>query len=348
MSESDLHQFVQQMLFEFAQLDVERGGLDRKVIIDLDFDLPRQFTGLPVLGPGGTSGRKTYGSYRKTLTLFNEICLDILKTGDYRGNPFHSPLIVYHLNNPKTTWSGSHQKLLALAYSLGNPSIAFSFYRRNLGPLGLVYLNDPDFLKLIQEPWQLRGFSSHSVAINLARLGFGDKREFSARLAAVMDLTVAAHRQKRLFLSRLMAYGHRGPLHFLRHKIKDQPFLKIDQASQPLHIIGLGEAAALQNGSHLTQPEVLGRMSLQILQDLNGAVRERNHTHNLTMFLSHTKNESVAYRFAFLDLRAYGRDHSAFLFHKPDQSHPIYTTILNIIDTLYYFFNIGKIPHKTN
>ena len=332
MNKADLRQFVQQLLFEFAQLDAERGGLYRKVILDLDFDMPRQLVGLPVMGPGGKTGDRAYGAYGKTLTAFNEACLECLEQGDYRRNPFHSPLIVFHLNQPKTSWSGLHQKLAEMAFKWGNPSIAFSYYRRNLGPMGHTDLKDPDFLKLIQNPSQLRGFSSSSIAINFPRLCFPDSKEsFASRMQSILDLAVAAHRQKRLFISRLMAFGNRGPLQFLRHRIQNQPFLKIDQATQPMQVIGLGEAAALRNGSPTTSPEAKGIKALDSLTQFGEALAARNKIHKLSMFPSSTKNESVAYRFAFLDWRQYGSTFGSYLLTKPDQSHPIYSEGPNIL-----------------
>ena len=53
LGNSDLHQFVQQMLFEFSQLAVERGGLSRRVVLDFDLDLPP-----PVGRPARLPGRR--------------------------------------------------------------------------------------------------------------------------------------------------------------------------------------------------------------------------------------------------------------------------------------------------
>ncbi len=338
LNEQDLRQFVQQMLFEFAQLEVERGGLYRKVTLDFDFDLPRQLTGLPALGPGGEDSGRAYDAYRKTLRRFNEVALDILERGDYRKNPFQNPRIVFHFNDPKTSWNNLTQRLMSAAFKWGNPSLAFSYFSRDFGPLGRISLNDPDFLKTIQQPRQLRGFSSSSVAINLPRLAHPDgDGDFDQRLAQGFGLIVEAHRQKRLFLSRLMAYGNRGPLQFLRHKIGGQPFLKIDQATQPLQAIGLGEAAALGNGSPVSDPVALVAESETILRALNQTLTLNNRLHKLRMFLSGARNDSVAYRFAHLDMRLFGQSYSPYLFHGAEQAHPIYTEGPNILA----FTNIG-------
>jgi len=332
MSERELAQFTQQMLFEFAQLDIERAGMPRKVILDLDLDIPRQLRGLPIVGPGGKSGTRPYGAYGRTLRQLNEIVLDILERGDARRNPFHSPQIVFHLNDPDLPWTSLHQQLFATAHKHGNPTVAFSWRRRDFGPLGMLSLNDPDFLKLVQSPAELRGFSSSTIALNLPRLVDPERENgFRAELDAVMDFAVSAHRQKRLFISRLMAYGSRGPLQFLRHKLGNRPFLKIDSATQPMQLIGLGEAAAIYNGSPTSRPDAMGEKAAEILSGLRQAVSANNKLHKLAMHLSATRSEDVAYRFALLDLRRTGQRLVPYLLRRPDQSHPIYTEGANIL-----------------
>ncbi len=332
MNEKDLAQFAQQMLFEFAQLDVERGGIPRKVILDLDLDMPRHVESLTAMGPGGVTGILTYNQYARTLHRFNEVFLDILAAGDAHGNPFHSPQIIFHLNGRDTSWNTLLQQLFATAFKFGNPLIAFSQQRRDLGPLGVKKINDPDFMRMVCTPAELRGFSSSTVALNLPRLvDPTGNSDFVANLEHAMDLTVTAHRQKRLFISRLMAFGNRGPLQFLRHKIDDRPFLKIDQATQPLQVIGLGEAAALRNGSPGSPAEAIGLKAAEILHTLGASLAGRNKVHKLTMHLTGTRSENLAYRFALLDMRKYSSELSSYLLRRTEQSHPVYSEGANIL-----------------
>lgn len=331
-ADGELEQFVQQMLFEFAQINIERGGLDRQVILDFDLDMPRQLKGLPARIGGGIHTGKTYGEYEGELRRFNEIALDILARGDFRGSPFHSPRIIYHLNDPRTIWSPLHQQLMQIAFRYGNPSLAFSYRRRNFGPLGMISLTDPDFLKRIQEPGRLRGFSISSMALNLPRLAqLGLESSFDQELEKLMALAVSAHRQKRLFISRLMAYGNRGPLQFLRHKWEGESFLKIHMATQPMQLIGLGEAASILNGSPTTPPKVLAERAEFLLDKLQTVISRNNQLHKLNMKLCATKHESVAYRFAALDLRRFGPDFSRYVLRGSQQAQPIYSEGPNIL-----------------
>lgn len=331
-SQKELGQFVQQMLFEFAQLNVARGGFERQVILDFDLDMPRQLRGVPARGSGGHQTGKTYGDYEATLQVFNEVALEILANGDYHGSPFHSPRIIFHLNDPKTPWSALHHQLMAIAFRFGNPSLAFSYQRRNFGPLGMLPLTDPDFLKTVQEPGKLRGFSSSALVLNLPRWVQASKEgKLEKQLASLMELAASGHRQKRLFISRLMAYGNRGPLQFLRHKWCGEPFLKIDQATQPMQVIGLSEAAALVNGSPTTLADVLAKKSEYLLQLLSNAIQQGNRLHKLKMLLCGTKHESVAYRFAALDMREFGPEFGRYVLHHSNQAQPIYSEGPNIL-----------------
>ena len=332
MGERDLAQFAQQMLYEFAQLDVARGGLYRKVILDFDFDMPRQLADLPARGVGGEYTGKTYRELNRTLQAFNHVLMDILSRGDIRSNPFHSPRIVFHFNQPGQPWTSRHQKLLETAFFRGNPRLAFSYQSRDFGALGQIRLNDPDFLALIREPSSLRGFTSSTIALNLPRLAHGSsEEELPAEFGKLLDIAVSAHRQKRLFIARLMAFGNRGPLSFLRHKVGERPFLKVDDARQPMQIIGLGETAAYLNRAPNTAPGPLGKMSARVLHTLQQALAGANRHHKLGMFLTGTESESVAYRFAFQDLRDFGQHYAPFVLRRPNQSHPIYGESANIL-----------------
>lgn len=332
MSDDTLYQFVQQILFEFGQLDVERGGLNRRVVLDFDFEIPRQLVGLPARGPGGRLLEKTYGDYKRELVRFNDAVMAILDGGDERGNPFHAPQIVFHLNDPSVPWSARLQMLMELSFRWGNPAIALSYHERDFGALGRIPLNDPDFLSTIREPAAFRGFSISSVAINLPRLArSGQESAFFEALERCVDVAVSAHRQKRLFLSRLMAYGTRGPLQFLRHKIGEKPFIKIDKGSQPMQLVGLAEAALLLNGSPKARPGVLAEQSERLLARIVEVLESRNRAHKLKMVLHTTKDENLAYRFAFLDLKRFGNEWTPVVFHGSDQSHPIYTEGPNIL-----------------
>lgn len=331
LNDAELSQFVQQLVFEFSQIDPTPGHGGQRIILDMDLDMPRYFESVPAIGPGGIGESNPIGSYARELQRFNEVMIDVLAHGDFKTSPFHAPRLVFHLNRSENPWSSLHQKLFELALRLGNPGIALSFKDRDFGALGRLSFNDPEVLQHLSQPNRLRGFSTNSVALNLPRLlmKYG-KDEFVLRLRHLLNLSVAAHRQKRMFISQLMASGPEGPLHLLRHRISGHPFMKLEWAAQPVELIGLGEAARLATGSPSSPIEARSVQATRLAHIVRDEIQALNRQHKLRLLLADTRDESVSFRLANLDLRDLGQSHSAYIFHRMDQTVPIYSTGTNI------------------
>lgn len=327
MNDRTLEQFLQQLLFEFAQLDSGRSGRSRGVILDMDMEVPQNLADLPALLPGATASIQTYGSMESVLHRFNEILLDILQQGDYKGVPFHAPQIVFHLNRRRLSWTARHQSLFQVAFQHGNPAVAFSHADRDFGPLGRWPVNHPDLLHQLRDPAQLRGFSTSSVAINLTRLALdhpaGPVRD---RLDRALQIVLAAQRQKRLFVSRLMAFGRRGPLRFLRHKFHGEPFLTMDSASQIIQIIGLAEATALWIGAPRPDPLPWVDTARQVMQTLRELLEIHGKQTRIRCLLAGAKEDRASYRLANQDFMRFGATHAPFLLKQREQSEPFYAS----------------------
>jgi len=332
LSDTDLNQFIQQMIFEFAQIDPTPSQGGQRVILDMDLDMPRYFESIAAVGRAGRVETQSLGEFTAQLFRFNEALLEILGSGDFKTSPFHAPRLVFHLNRAQDPWSQLHQKLFEIAIRFGNPGISMSFLDRDFGPLGRLPLNDPDLMKLLSQPSLLRGFSTNSVALNLPRLFLaGPKAEFPDRLKRHLELCLNAHRQKRMFISKLMASGPQGPLRLLRHRNQGQPFMKLEQATQPIQLIGLGEAALLATGSPSSPADARAMQARTIAQNVRHHIDLLNKHHKLRLRLSDTQDESVSYRLASLDLRNFGQTHSTYILHRLDQTEPIYTSGTNIL-----------------
>ena len=322
-----LRQFAQQLLFEFAQLDVGHGGLSRRVILDFDLDIPPYLEGVEAIGAGGERLSKGYGYFAPELEKFNHAILDVLERGDSRSCPFYAPQIVFHLNQTGSKWNSLCQRLFRQAFKAGNPAIAMSHDRRALGPVGTVDVHHPDWIKRLQDPENLRGFSLSSLALNLPRLFLEPGAEgFEQNLDHALQIALSAHREKRIFISNLMSKGHRGPHQFLRHKMGSGPFLKLGQGSLGTSLIGLAEAAGLAIGSPNPDSSAIARTSLKIMRTIRMKLDELSHVHKLNMFLCDPGSEEVAFRFAQLDFKKYGSQATGFIFKKNMQTEPVYST----------------------
>lgn len=325
-------QFAQHLLFEFAQLDVGRGGLSRKVILDFDIDVPPYLESIQAIGPKGEKLIETYGSMQNELNRLNKAILDVLEEGDYRGCPFYAPQIVFHFNRSDTQWNTMAQRLFKVAFKYGNPTISFSQNRRFFGPVGTIDVHDPDWIKQFQKPECFRGFSLSSLSINLPRLLFNENDiDFDKTLDHTLEITLSAHREKRIFISNLMSKGLRGPHQFLRHKVDGIPFLKLEQGTLVTSIVGLAEAAALSIGSPKPEGPALARTGFRILETIRRKMDKLSDLHKLNMQIGMPVSEEVACRFAKLDFQKYGSKHSGFLLKRDTQTESIYSTGPNIL-----------------
>jgi len=337
-SQRQFEQFAQQMLFEFAQLDIGHGGLQRRVVLDFDLEVPAYLQNVPAIGPGGVTLTQTYGDFSEELGHLNHALLEVLMQGDSRNCSFYTPQVVFHLNRQADRWSPLHQKLFETAFKIGNPSIGLSDRRRSLGPIGVVDIHDPDWIRQLQKPEQVRGFSLSSLILNLPRL-FLDPNEretevqLEGRLDEILQTALSAHREKRIFISNLMAKGARGPHQFLRHKIDGEPLLKLNQGSLVTSVVGLAEASALAIGSSNPEPAAVARKANNILKILRQKLDLLSQTHKLNMILSEPVSEDAAFRCALMDFRRFGSAATSYLFKSTKQSEPIYSSGCQ---TLYY------------
>src|SRR4030065_1238576 len=65
MSDQELEQLAQMMIFEFSQQAVARGGQAIFTDLNLYWEIPKHFEEVPAIGPGGEFTGKTYGDYMK-------------------------------------------------------------------------------------------------------------------------------------------------------------------------------------------------------------------------------------------------------------------------------------------
>ncbi|MCB1053314.1 MAG: hypothetical protein KDC71_22120 [Acidobacteria bacterium] len=332
LSDKELNQFTQQLFFEFAQLEATRGVAGSRVHLDFDFDLPPYLAATQAIGPNGQATNRTYGDYENTLTRFNEVVLDVMERGDFRGCPFLNPHICFHFNQETQNWSPRHQKLVELAARWGQPALSFSHATRDCGPLGRCSVRQADWLRTLRNPSQLRGFSTCTIALNLPRL-FWQSQDMGWEMALEQQLSLVASaiRQKRMFLSRLMAYGPRGPLRFLRHRHANQAFLKMENAMQTLQWVGLGELADLANRSLGATASGRLEKGLGILDRLNKSVHLLGLTHKWKIHAADIGDETVGYRMAALDLKSHGGTHAPLLLPHSGQTEPCYASLSQLL-----------------
>src|SRR5512136_2139242 len=99
MSDRELEQLAQMMIFEFSQQAVARGGQAIFTDLNLYWEIPKHFENVPAIGPGGELTGKTYSDYMKEAQKFVWALFDVYKDGDGTGRPFFFPKPLVHITN---------------------------------------------------------------------------------------------------------------------------------------------------------------------------------------------------------------------------------------------------------
>jgi hypothetical protein len=212
-----------------------------------------------------------------------------LSQGDGDGAPFLHPRILLHVNASTLKPDEVVTGFLGLAGRWGNPVLAFSRRRRYCGPLGMVAMNHPAYIRSMAAPHAWRGYSIGAVGMNLMDAHLGEESEAFGRL---LEHHFSAHRAKRRFLSRLFALNHRGPLAFLRHKAEGQPFFRLSEGRLLTQVGGLRESAMLAIGRYAA-PEELAKTAVQQLRQLRESLEAWAKAMKLELLLTPPQGEDA-------------------------------------------------------
>src|SRR4030042_1838759 len=85
MSDQEIEQLAQMLIFEFSQQAVARGGQAIFSDINIYWEIPKHFENVPAIGPGGTYTGKTYGQYQEESQKFAWALFDVFMEGDGSG-----------------------------------------------------------------------------------------------------------------------------------------------------------------------------------------------------------------------------------------------------------------------
>lgn len=322
LSDSEVRQLAQMLIFEFSQQALSRGGQVTFSDLNLYWEVPRHFEDVPAIGPGGQYTGKTYREYEKEAQRFVWALFDVYLEGDGSGRPFFFPKPLCHITEKFFETEG-HQDFLThlcqVAGEKGNPY--FVFDRGNTAKISQCCrlsfkLEAKDYEEDVGEPWRMRYCALQNVTLNLPRIGYlakGNDVALFARLSEWMELAAQAHMQKRVFIEKLLAMGEAGPLALLTMKRDGSSYLRLDRATHLMGILGLNELVEIHTGHELHQSEEAFRLGLKIISHMKLVADKLSQRHNLRFILEQTPGESTAHRFAKLDLK----------YHSPQSGHVV-------------------------
>jgi len=339
MSDSEIHQLAQMLIFEYSQQAVARGGQAIFSDINLYWEVPKHFEGVPAIGPGGTYNGKTYGEYGEWSRKLAWALFDVYMEGDALGRPFFFPKPLVHITERFFNTPG-HMDFLThiseVSSKMGNTYYVFD--RGETAKISeccrLSFKLEKQDFEDAREPWRMRYSALQNVTVNLPRTAYeakGSESELFRILADRMDTAAKAHIEKRYFIERLLSLGESGPLALLTMDLDGQPYLRMKRATYLIGMVGLNEMVKVHTGHEMHEGSAYLKYGLKVTAQMKLIAGRLSERHGMRFVLEQTPAESTAHRFAKLDLR----------YHSPASGHAVKGDISN---GQVYYTNSTYIP----
>ncbi len=310
MSDKDLKQLTQMLIYEYSQQAVARGGQAIFSDVNIYWEVPDHFADVEAIGPGGKLTGRKYKEYEKEAQRFAWKMFEVYAEGDGCGRPFFFPKPLVHITRAFRATEGSDrfmQHICEVAAKMGNTY--FVFDRGSTAKISeccrLSFELEESDLEDAKQPWRMRYSAIQNATLNLPRAAYrarGNKEKLFANVDAMFDLTVKAHLQKRKYIEELLAMGDGGPLAMLAMKRDGEPYLRMHRATHLVGILGLNEMVQAQSGAQMHETQDAYQLGVEMVKHLGGKAIEHTKRHGIRFVLEQTPAESTAYRFARLDM----------------------------------------------
>ena len=319
MSDRELEQLAQMMIFEFSQQAVARGGQAIFTDLNLYWEVPKHFENVPAIGPGGELTGKTYNDYLKESQRFAKALFDVYQEGDGSGRPFFFPKPLVHITE-KFFQTPGHMDFLnhicEVASEKGNTY--FVFDRGETAKISeccrLSFKLDQTDLEDAKQPWRMRYCALQNVTLNLPRIAYlakGEDPRLFSEITEFIEMAVKAHLEKKLFIEKLLSLGEKGPLALLAMDRDGSPYLRMHRSSFLIGMVGLNELVQIHTGQEMHQSKQAFKFGLKVIAHMKLLVDKFSQRYGMRFVLEQTPAESTAYRFAKLDLK----------YHSPRSGH---------------------------
>ena len=342
LSDYQIKQLAQMLIFEFSQQAVARGGQAIFSDINLYWEVPKHFEDVPAVGPGGVYTGKTYAEYSELAQKFAWNLFDVYLEGDASGRPFFFPKPLVHITE-KFFQTPGHRDFLnhicRVATEKGNTY--FVFDRGSTAKISeccrLSFKLEESDLQDAKTPWKMRYSALQNVTVNLPRLAYkanGDDTKLFQLIGHYLDLAARAHSQKKAFLKKLLDHGTTGPLALLTMKPDGESYLRLHKASFLIGMVGLNEMVEYHTGQQLHESEEALKFGLKVIAHMKLTGDKLSRREGLKLVLEQTPAESTAYRFAKLDAKVYPQ--SSKVLKGSEEEDEIYYTNSTL-------FNVGAV-----
>ncbi len=310
MSDRDIHQLAQMLIFEYSQQSVARGGQAIFSDMNLYWEIPKHFRNVPAVGPGGEYTGLKYGDYAADAQKFVWALFDVYMDGDGTGRPFFFPKPLVHITEDFFTTPGHEDFLNHIAeVSSNRGNTYYVFDRGQTAKISeccrLSFKLEESDLQDANTPWKMRYTALQNVTLNLPRVAIlakGSDEQLYKKIDDLLLLAVKAHEQKKAFIEQLIALKEEGPLALLTMERDGEAYLRLHRATFLVGLLGLNELVQYHTGKEMHESEDALRFGLKILSYLYLRIKQLSKSHNIRLVMEQTPAESAAHRLARLDL----------------------------------------------
>jgi len=335
MSDKELLQEAQHLIFSGSQSAFSRGGQTLFLDFNLHTGVPRYLRNIPAVGPAGRHTGKTYGEYEQVARRFCRALLEIWRQGDQHGHIFAFPKCDLHIS--KETFSDPEQlELLRFACQVAseNGSPYFVFDRDEVTLAACCRLrtaiNDN---YMIQHPESMRFCGFQNVTINLPqcayRAGKGNINGLLDEVGKAMDLAVKAHLQKKEFIRNLMSSPELPLWEVGKPAADGMPYIDLDKSTYIIGLIGLNECLQHLTGKELHEDDDTFKLGLKIISYMYFKAKEYTRRTGLKFSLEESPAESATRRLAKIDLRLFPEASEVIRGSKEDEEY-YYTNSIHL------------------
>ncbi|HEX7318991.1 MAG TPA: anaerobic ribonucleoside-triphosphate reductase [bacterium] len=310
MSDRDIHQLAQMMVFEYSQQSVARGGQAIFSDLNIYWEIPKHFRDVDAIGPGGAYTGKKYGDYMEEAQKFAWALFDTYQDGDGTGRPFFFPKPLVHITEDffrTPRWEDFLNHIAEVSSRRGNTYYVFD--RGETAKISeccrLSFKLEQSDLDDARTPWKMRYSALQNVTLNLPRAAYlaeGNEDLMFKKLNSLMDYAVEAHIQKKAFIEKLINLKTEGPLALLTMEQDGEPYLRLHRATYLVGLLGLNELVQYHTGRQMHESDEALRYGLKVLAHMYLRIKELSKKHNMRLVMEQTPAESAAHRFARLDL----------------------------------------------
>ncbi len=318
MSEEEIRQEAQQLIFSLSQSAFSRGGQALFLDANIHTGIPAHLENVPALGPGGRYTGKTYGEYRPQSLAFARALMEVWRAGDAYGHIFAFPKMDFHIN-ARSFEDPEEYELLKFACRIagenGTPYFIFDRDEITLSACCRLRTKITDNY-MIEHPESLRFCGFQNVTINLPQAAYRARRRvggdesllwdrFWEEVEEAMDLAMQAHLEKKAFIERLMA-GPGLPLWEIGKPADDgRKYVDLETSTYIIGLIGLNECVRFLCGKELHESDAAYRLGLKVVSRMFLKAKNLKEETGLTVSLEESPAESAARRLAKVDLRQY-------------------------------------------